>query len=168
MGFTPYSATVGNQLVPLSAANGGTGQTSLPLTVANGGTGAATLNAAGIMTLQATTGNTGYTLVNSTGTVITYTTPNDGNVHRVILYALIHVSSNETGGQITITYTGPQAGATVHTTTVFAAALSSDTAGQPAASPIQVIVGPNTAVSVLQATALSGGAAVAWCELWGS
>ena len=59
------------------------------------------------LALQATTGTAGYTLINGTGNIITWTTPNDGGLHRIAVFASIHVTSTETNGVIALTYTLP-------------------------------------------------------------
>jgi Pectate lyase superfamily protein len=116
------------------------------------------------LVLQESTGTTGYTLVNGTGTIITWTPPSDGGLHRFTIFAGMHVTSTETGGQITANYTLPDGTATDHT--VFAAGLGSgdDTVAQN----FSLTVKAGTAVSVEQATALSGGAAIMWAEIWGA
>jgi hypothetical protein len=123
-----------------------------------------TLASLGGQSKQAATAVAGYTLVNGTGNVITWTTPNDGLQHRVTIMASLDVTVAETGGQISATYTTPDAGAGNHT--LFAAGLGT-TPALPAA-PWTIIVGANTTVTVLQATALTVGAAVLWAEIWGS
>ena len=130
--------------------------------------GSATADAAAfgqILASQATTGTTGYTLVNGTGNIITWTTPNDGALHRFLIVAGMHVTSTETGGQITASYTLPDGTAATHT--MFAAGL---TTGDQLLSGVQFMltVEANTAVTVKQATALTGGAAIMWAEIWGS
>ena len=59
------------------------------------------------MTLLATTGLTGYALVNGTGAILTWTAPNDGVMHRVMVVAVQDVTSSETGGAITVAITSP-------------------------------------------------------------
>ena len=114
---------------------------------------------------QATTGTTGYTLVNGTGNIITWTTPNDGALHRIAVFAAIHVSSGETGGVIALTYTLPDGTASA-THTLLGGAQSAGDAG-PALTGL-LLVKANTTVTVKQSTALTGGAAIMWAEIWGS
>ncbi len=113
---------------------------------------------------QATTGTTGYTLVNGTGTIISWTTPNDGALHRFMIFGGEHITVNETGGQITVGYTLPDGTSVTHT--LFAAGA---TLGDlPPAFNAAITVQANTAVTVRQNSALTGGAAILWAEIWGS
>jgi hypothetical protein len=113
---------------------------------------------------QASTGTTGYTLVNGTGTIISWTAPSDAGLHRFAIFAAMHVTSTETGGQITVSYTLPDATSTAHT--LFAAGAGSG--DQLPALPFLATVEAGTTVSVKQATALTGGAATMWAEIWGA
>ena len=54
--------------------------------------------AAPLMQLVATTGVNGFALQNGTPTILTWTPPNDGQVHRVLLIAQENVTVAETGG----------------------------------------------------------------------
>ena len=116
------------------------------------------------LALQATTGTAGYALINGTGNIITWTTPNDGALHRVIILGNINVSSAETGGQITAT-AFDASGAELF--------LTSDPGGHGTGTKttftmLGITVKANTTVSVLQNTALTVGAATLWAEIWGS
>jgi hypothetical protein len=113
--------------------------------------------------LQATTGVGGYTLINGTGNILTWTPPNDGAMHRMILVSTLEVTSAETGGQVNLTYSDP--GGTSHTQTPYAAALG---AGGHISAAFIVPVEANQAVTLAQASALMAGAAVLWAEIWGS
>jgi hypothetical protein len=114
---------------------------------------------------QASTVATGYVLVNGTGTVISWTAPNDGNPHRVVLLASLAVTVTEVGGQITCSYTAPDGTATSHT--VYSS-------GQAATdvivmgAPFSIIIGANTTFTVTQNAALTSGAAKLFAEIWGS
>lgn len=112
--------------------------------------------------LEASAGAAGFALQNATPTIATWTTPNDGKVHRALLIASLDVTSAATGGTISITYTMPDGNS--HTSTVFA---TSQTAGGHIAVT-GVSVEANTAVSVTQSAALTAGAATLWAEIWGS
>ena len=120
------------------------------------------------LTVQATTGTIGYTLVNGTGNIITWTAPNDGAMHRVLLLCELVVSSTETGGKIAATFTDP--GGTAHSQMqIYASALAGGTYGLPAASsPVSVLIQANTTYTLAQTAALTGGAAILWAEIWGS
>jgi hypothetical protein len=130
--------------------------------VANPATALADL---GGLVMVAGTGIAGFALQNGTPTILSWTAPNDGLLHRVTLFGLIHVTSLETGGQVSMQYFGPFGGATAHTSTILAAGLAADTGGQ-AANFFNVPVGPGTTVTVAQTSALTAGAATLWAELW--
>jgi hypothetical protein len=115
------------------------------------------------MALLATTGINGYTLVNGTGTILSWTAPNDGNLHRVIYFAVKHVTVQEAGGQININYVLPDG----------TAGADGFYAGGQAAGPhnpitIAVPVEAGSTVTISQFSALTSGAAILWADLWGS
>lgn len=117
--------------------------------------------------LQAATPVAGYSLVNGTGQVtnMTWTAPNDGNQHRIVIFASIDVTSGpETGGAITGSWTVPD-GTSGAAFSIYAAGLS---AGLHTAGAFLAIVEAGATVTVNQSTALTGGASKLWCELWGS
>jgi hypothetical protein len=115
------------------------------------------------MALLAATAAAGYAKVNGTGTIISWTAPNDGNLHRVMIFGSEHVTSGETGGQITVSWTTPD-GTTVANQLVSA---QGSTGGYPFGAYL-LVVEANATVSVRQNTALTAGAAVLWAEIWGS
>ena len=114
--------------------------------------------------LLAATPSAGYTLVNGTGNILQWTAPNDGKLHRVQVFAVQDVTVATTGGQILVSYTLPDGFATSHT--VFAAGQAQG--DNVVANNFSLLVRPNTTVTILQNTAMNPGAAVIWCELWGS
>lgn len=115
-------------------------------------------------TLQQTTGLTGYALVNGTGNIVTWTAPNDGNMHRVFVLVEQHVTNTETGGAIGLATTAPDNTSHTFTPTGF-----SGGSGVSYASFAQsALVYPGTAVTLEQTSALTGGACVLWAEIWGS
>ena len=115
-----------------------------------------------IIAKQAATSTSGYTLVNGTGTIITWTTPNDGALHRAMMFGSLNVTTPETGGQIQMHYTDP--GGTANATPMWPGGQS----GVNTATAKLVVCKANTAVTISQDTALTAGAAVAYCEIWGS
>lgn len=145
---------------------------SLPVSIADGGTGqitaAAALAALGgaplpALELQAATPESGYALINGTGTVISWTAPNDGNMHRFQIVGALIVTSAETGGEVEILFTPP--GGTQQSK-VFA---SPNVAPGTYNTTIQAgTIGPGTTVLLSQATALTAGAASVTGEIWGS
>jgi len=138
---------------------------TLPLSIANGGTGQATATAAlgalGGLVIQGATSVTGYTLVNGTGTIVSWSVPSDGAMHQFSCVAVQRVTSAETGGSIQVTWNVPDGTAT--TTSLFAGG------GGTGVSSFsqQKLVQPGSTVVVQQNTALTAGAAVAWVQLWG-
>ena len=115
------------------------------------------------MLLQAATAAAGYTLVNGTGNIITWTTPNDGLLHRVLIISLLSVTVAETGGQCTFTTVAPDGTSLTQFTEPGARGT-----GAYSDAPVQVIAGANTTITIRQNTALTAGAAKMWAEIWGS
>lgn len=111
----------------------------------------------------ASTGLPGFALVNGTPNIVSWTAPNDGQMHRVMLVGLMNVALAETGGQITLNYTDP--GGAVHSRTIWAAAQA---AGVQYPTLAIVPVAPGTTVTLAQASALTAGASTVWAELWAS
>lgn len=118
----------------------------------------------GGMRQMASTGAAGYTLVNATGNILTYTTPNDGQMHRVMVVGEVKVTSAQTGGAIGLTFTYPD-GSTSPTASINAGGSG---AGYHGLSNVTFDVAPNTTVTLQQTSAQSAGAAVSWFELWGA
>lgn len=117
--------------------------------------------------IQAATPVGGFALANSTGTIISWTAPNDGKLHRVLLFAVLEVTSAETGGQITITPVLPDG--TSNTKTLFAAGLGAGVDYPVGSSaPQQFMVEAGSTFAVNQNSALTVGAATLWAEIWAS
>lgn len=138
---------------PLPVAEGGTGQ----------GTPAGALAALGGLVKVADTGIAGFTLQNATPVILTWNTPNDGNPHPFLVPHNVSVTSAETGGVITLTYTDPQGVAAsaqldagAHGLGTFAGAVGVG------------IAAPGTVVTVAQTTALTLGAAKLFGSIWGA
>lgn len=118
--------------------------------------------------LVASTGLNGANLQNGTPTLLQWTAPNDGQLHRFMVVGQLHVTSAETGGQVSVQYFAPFPGATAHTSQLFAAGLGTDTGGQLLGFVPAITVAPGSVVSILQVSALTAGAAVLWAEIWAS
>lgn len=115
------------------------------------------------LTLRASTGRNGYTLVNGTGPVISWTAPNDGNLHSVVITAVLVVSSAETGGTIAQVATNPDG--TQRTFTLIAA--GQGTGASPGGALNQLWpIAPGGTVTIEQYSALTIGAAVLYAEIW--
>lgn len=111
----------------------------------------------------ATTGAAGVALVNGTPTILTYTAPNDGNLHVIQVQAQLVVTTLEVGGQVQVTSGGAAA------QTIFAAAKAAGTYNAPDASQPQTndfILQPGQTVTLTQSSALTGGAATVFAEIW--
>jgi hypothetical protein len=115
----------------------------------------------GGLTPQAQTPVAGFALQDATPTILTWNVPDDGNLHYFLVYAILNVSSPETGGQVIIKFTDPSGAA--HTFQLLAAGLSGENA--PAVLPLAVESG--STVSVAQNSALSAGAATLWAAIFG-
>lgn len=114
--------------------------------------------------MQAATPVAGVALVNGTPAIITWTTPNDGLQHRVAVFGEVNVGSTETGGAIRLAYTDPAGNA--HNVTLTAGGSGAGLASFGSGN--LVCVQANTAVTVSQSSALTGGAATVFAEIWGS
>jgi hypothetical protein len=116
--------------------------------------------------LLASTGPAGFSLVNGTPSIVSWTAPSDGQLHRVMIFANMDVTSGPgiTGGNVSCSFTLPD-GTT--------ASLATITGGQGFAGFNFSMFQPNmmvragTTVTVSQSSALTAGAAVVWAELWG-
>jgi hypothetical protein len=118
-----------------------------------------------VMGLLAATPAAGYTLVNGTGTIITWTAPADGQLHRVIIIAQLLVTSNETGGQVTVNFTDMNGN--TRSPPIYAGGSAAGLIA-PTASAATQLIKSGTAFSLFQGSALTLGAAVLWAEVWGS
>ena len=113
--------------------------------------------------VQAATPVAGYSLVNGTGNIIQWTTPNDGKSHTAMVSASMDITSGQTGGQITVAYTLPDGTSGNHT-------LFSPNTGVGIVTPVanfSIEVQANSTVTIAQASALTVGAAVMWAKIWG-
>jgi hypothetical protein len=115
------------------------------------------------------TGINGFALQNATPTILapSWVAPNDGNMHRILIYSQLVVSSTETGGIILVNFTDPSG--TARARTLFAGTLVAayyTPNGDSPATPFNIA--PNTGISIVQNSALSAGAATFWAEIWGS
>lgn len=129
-------------------------KTDQSLTVA----GTLTAGSFPVPVIVASTGAAGYTLVNGTGTIFTWTAPSDSALHRVLLLVTLGVTSAETGGQLQLSGTNP-AGTTANQSFLSA----QGTGNHEAQFSLQVQAG--STVTLSQNTALTAGAAVLWADL---
>lgn len=117
--------------------------------------------------LLATTDDSGFALQNGTPTILSWTAPDDGQLHRVTLYAVLNVTSTETGGQIQLDWYGPWSGSAAYQLNIFNAEESATTHGSPPTISQNLLIGPGTTVSLVQSSALTAGAATVYAEIWG-
>ena len=115
------------------------------------------------LTLRAATPAAGVALVNGTPVILTWTAPNDGKLHRVIVVGQVQVTSAETAGAVTMTTAAP---------VVSGSPFTLDAGGHAgvATYPLtaQVLTAqPGETINITQ-TALSAGAALLYAEIWAS
>jgi len=122
--------------------------------------------APGPLGLLATTGAAGFALVNGTPNILTWTAPNDGGIHRVLLMATLKVAVTEVGGAISVSFTTPDN--TPFTAVAVAGAAGVGLALITAFGNAFLPVRAGTTVTVAQFSPLTLGAATLWAELWGS
>lgn len=116
----------------------------------------------GTLGLLATTGPGGFVLQNATPIIFSFKVPNDGLLHRFLLYGILVVTVTEVGGGVQMNNSGGGGWN--------AALFASNTAG-PATRGNQLgaaQLGDGTVLNLQQVAALTGGAATLYAELWGS
>jgi hypothetical protein len=118
-----------------------------------------------LLQLQAATPAAGYALADGTGTVVSWTAPGDGQVHRVIIIANVHVTGAETGGQLGTVSTAPDGSVRTNATAISSGGQAT---GTQQFALLGHIIEAGSTVEVLQNSALTAGAATAWVEIWGA
>lgn len=111
----------------------------------------------------ASTGPNGYTLANTTPTIMSWTAPNDGALHSIELHYNKVVSSAETGGAVAVTFT---TGGRTSTNVIQLSAGGQAAGNYAAASNPSICIDPGTTFSVNQTSGLSAGASKVFCEFW--
>jgi hypothetical protein len=119
-----------------------------------------------IMGLLAATPVAGFPLVNGTPAIITWTAPNDGQLHRVLVVANADVTVITVGGAVGIGLTLPDG--TVVANSIFPATQAVGHLNIGGAGNATFPVKPGSTVTLSQTSALTSGAEVVWAELWGS
>lgn len=109
--------------------------------------------------LVASTGVNGFALQNATPNILTWTAPNDGQMHRVFLNAFIVVGAAQTGGAVTMNTTVP--GGVASNPVVFAGGLTGNQSQW-----FNRLIAPGTTVTLVQSSAQTAGAATVYAELW--
>jgi hypothetical protein len=110
--------------------------------------------------LVAATAVGGYTLVNGTGTILTWTAPSDGKLHRVMIFATLSVGTTEVGGTLQSKIFAPDGNSVF--TSVFAAAQAAGVH----VNNVGAIAEAGQPVTVQQTSALTSGASTLWVEIW--
>lgn len=123
----------------------------------NGVTNPGVIGGAPTFQRVATTGPGGFALTAGTPTILTWTAPNDGQLHSAYSTGYSVVSSNLTGGAVNL------ASGTV-SQNFLAGGAAAGTYG-PATNQV-IAVQPGGTVSLVQAVGVSGGAATVYANLW--
>lgn len=94
----------------------------------------------------------GTLLINGTGNIFSATTPNDGDLHTVLIALTLIITVAQTGGQVQVTYV---TGGVTLTTTAYAGSTGINNL------PFQLtaLCDPNTTINVNQSTAQTAGTA---------
>jgi hypothetical protein len=109
------------------------------------------------------TGGAAFGTGTGTGTALsglTYTTPDDGQLHRVDALLDINVAVALTGGQFSLVCVDPS-GSTFKPQLIAAASGTGPTSGG-----VTRLVGPNTTVSIVLNSAITAGSGTYWGQLW--
>ena len=121
------------------------------------------------LAVQAATALAGVALVNGTPAIISWTAPNDGKLHRFMIFASMDVTVLQVGGAVGVAFTTPDQGTLANN-----AFPGLFTGGQGVgnnyaqAYGVTSLVKPGSTVIVGHTSALTSGAAVMWAEIWGS
>ena len=114
--------------------------------------------------LQATTPTTGVALINGTQDFLTWTAPNDGNLHRILVFGNKITTVNETGG--TISAVLPPS---INTTVIGATTAGTWPFGVFGGAQFYgCLVPAATQFKISQTAALTAGASKFYGEIWGS
>jgi hypothetical protein len=110
---------------------------------------------------QAGTVAAGFALQNATPNILTWTAPNDGQIHRFFLIGALEVTSAQTGGGVGVTFTLPDGSAASPTWVA-----GNNAAGITFPNFRSGLVQAGTTVTLLQSSAQTLGAAVVHAEIW--
>lgn len=164
--YTALSSAASNDLLPVVDVSDTTMAptgTTKNITVAN---------LFGIALAQvATTGNSGVALVNGTPNILSWTAPNDGQLHRALIAITLVVTSNATGGALALF--SHFNGTSAINATILSGGQSTGVYTQPAtgaygATLSFLLLYGGDALTLQQYTALTGGAATVYAEIWAS
>jgi hypothetical protein len=130
------------------------------------GRGESFSSAAGLA-LVASTGIDGFVLENATPTILSWTAPDDGKLHRVLLVATQDVTQAMTGGLIRARFSMPN-GNSNDTVQVSDGQDSTGYNYNLYLATFPMIIEPGSTFTLGQESALTAGASTFWAELWAS
>lgn len=120
-----------------------------------------TLEPALTLQLIASTGAAGFAKQNATPNILTWTAPNDGALHRAMLFVLQIVTALETGGQVNMFSTGS------NSLGVFAPGAAAGKYLPTTGQFVPVLLRSGDTVTLQQISALTaGGPTTVYAELW--
>ena len=105
----------------------------------------------------------GFALQNGTPNIISWTAPNDGQMHRVQVFGVVNTSSGETGGAISLSVKDPAGTTAPHQVHAGGAGV-----GSSILTALAMCMAPGSTVTLAQSSALTVGAALLFAELWAS
>ena len=114
----------------------------------------------------ADTGPGGFALQNGTPNILSWTAPDDGQQHAVLLYYDEQVSAGLAGGAVQCSITFPDG-----VTTYNVGAGTASTSAGPhlnAAGQATMLVGPGETVTLHQSSAVTAGSVTVWAQIWAS
>jgi hypothetical protein len=115
------------------------------------------------LAVQAATPLAGVALQNATPTLLSWTTPADGQLHRFTYFCAMDIAVTQVGGNVNIQWSAPDGSAQGYTLFV-----GGQGAGQNFTQTfLGVLVQAGSAVNIVQTSALTSGAATLWAEIWG-
>jgi hypothetical protein len=115
--------------------------------------------------LRASLGSAGFPLGSTApATMLTFTTPDDGQIHAVQIFATMRITTAYTGAEISLTYVDPFGSTSI--VPAWIPAGSSSGTGAYRGGVSAVLANPNTAVTLIQETALTAGAGTFYGEIW--
>lgn len=116
------------------------------------------------LVLAATTGVSGYSLVNDTGTIISWTAPADGELHRYKIFAQQSVTSAMTAGELAIVFKSVDG--TTETQQFSAGGFSDGVYGPGSFSWLDGLIEAGSTITLEQFSAMTAGTSTFWAEIW--
>jgi hypothetical protein len=113
------------------------------------------------------TGPTSIPLINGTGALAQASTPNDGNLHLIVVAFKKVVVTTETGGAVNVIIT--ESGGSADSQAAFAGALTGPATYHWGGTQFgAIVVGPNCNILINQSSALTGGSSGIQGKIWSS